>query len=127
MATPLAQTLVTALQGRMGDRDRAVSIRILGNLSLGTDWMVRKMINQGMLAGAEKSLSSGSELVLNETCWLLSNVAAGSEEDVESLLQCPRLIDQLTELLRAGGASVRKEICYIFSNMSRALEFETYF
>jgi importin subunit alpha-6/7 len=52
-----------------------------------------------------------------EACWVLSNIAAGSKAQVETLLKMDSLIKKAVELFQSDSEEVKREICHIFANI----------
>ncbi len=48
---------------------------------------------------------------------MLSNIAAGTELQVDALLKCESLIKKLVSLFETGKKDVMKQICYVFINI----------
>jgi hypothetical protein len=56
-------------------------------------------------------------VIRRETCWVLSNIAAGSKEQVEALLKLDLLVKKIVELFKIDGEDVKREICHIFASI----------
>jgi hypothetical protein len=62
------------------------------------------------------SLLSPQRTIRKETAWLLSNIAAGSPEQVAALFTKPTIVSTLIEMTRSATWEVRKEAIYAVSN-----------
>lgn len=62
------------------------SIRILGNISTGSVEQANELLNYGVLSSLERVLDHHKKVVRREACWVLSNLTAGSKNQVESIL-----------------------------------------
>jgi len=54
--------------------------------------------------------------VLKEICWSLSNVTAGSNENIESFLTHPKLLDQVYKCMKSPILEIRREATYVMTN-----------
>jgi hypothetical protein len=54
------------------------ALRILGNISTGNAEQTGVVLSNGILPRVEKLLSHQKQTIKRETCWLLSNIAAGT-------------------------------------------------
>lgn len=61
-------------------------------------------------------------MVRREACWVISNITAGSRNQVESVLARESLLKKVLNLFDEDATDVKREICYIFSNMAHAGE-----
>jgi hypothetical protein len=59
-------------------------------------------------------------VVRREACWVLSNITAGNKTQVQAVVQSESLIRRVLELFEQDGNDVKREICYIFSNMAHS-------
>jgi hypothetical protein len=96
------------------------SIRILGNISTGSAEHTNELIVNGVLDPLEKVLDHTKKVVRREASWVVSNIAAGTRFQVEALLGKESLLKLVLKLFETDGNDVRKEICYIFSNMAHS-------
>lgn len=62
-------------------------------------------------------LKSKKKEIRRQTCWTLSNLSAGNQQHVVSILKHKELIDRLLALFQGDSIDVKKEICYVFANM----------
>ncbi len=54
------------------------ALRIIGNIATGDNKQTDTILFNGVLPRLEKLLSNNKNAVRRETCWVLSNIAAGS-------------------------------------------------
>eukprot|EP01105_Mastigella_eilhardi_P001243 TRINITY_DN11522_c0_g1_i1.p1 TRINITY_DN11522_c0_g1~~TRINITY_DN11522_c0_g1_i1.p1 ORF type:complete len:239 (+),score=60.99 TRINITY_DN11522_c0_g1_i1:928-1644(+) len=97
--------------------DTAVQIaalRVLGNFITVPNGM--KQVAPLMLV-LERLLNSSKSCVTRETCWCLSNIAAGTREQVEALMASDLVVPQLVRLLGGNDMDARKEACWCLCNL----------
>lgn len=54
--------------------------------------------------------------VMKELCWALSNVTAGSAENIESFAGHPQLLEQTFTCMKSTKMEVRREATYVITN-----------
>ena len=62
------------------------SIRILGNISTGTADHTNILLAYGILEPIERVLEHHKKVVRREACWVISNIAAGNQTQVNAIL-----------------------------------------
>jgi hypothetical protein len=62
---------------------------------------------------------------LKETCWALSNVAAGSSNQIRAVVN-EGIVGRALELLRSGSLDVAKEATWLLANITEAPEHINY-
>jgi importin subunit alpha-6/7 len=67
-------------------------------------------LNNGYVCFLQKNLRK-------EACWLLSNIAAGTKEQLDSVFQYPDLLERVIEVARTDKWEVRKEALWVVANM----------
>ena len=60
------------------------------------------------------------KVVRREACWVISNITAGSSAQVSAVLNRPSIMTKVLSLFETDSNDVKREICYIFSNMAHA-------
>jgi importin subunit alpha-1 len=94
------------------------ALRILGTTSTGNEVLTQVLLDNKILDTFEELLDSKKSLVRREVCWTLSNIAAGTRPQIEMLLGREQLIDKVLMLFELDSSEVKREICYIFANMT---------
>lgn len=74
-----------------------------------------------------KNLLHEKKVIRRETCWILSNIAAGTKVQIGYLLNRKDLFSTLLELFKTDHSSVTKEIAFIYENMNLKLSNESIF
>ena len=67
-------------------------------------------------------LASSKNSIKKEGCWLLSNIAAGTETQVQRLISTPQFIESVTSVLqKEKDFAVVKEAIWVIANMFRTI------
>lgn len=103
------------------------SIRILGNISTGSVDHANELISHNILGLLLKVLDHHKKVVRRQACWVLSNITAGSKGQVQAVINAQPLMKRVLELFQMDGNDVKREVCYIFSNMSHSGDPEVIF
>lgn len=97
------------------------ALRTLGNIVSGSDTQTQAVLDAGLLQLAPTLLQNGRKSIRKETCWAISNVAAGTTAQLECLMQHREVLSLVLELMGAGGEwDVRKESVWVISNVATA-------
>ena len=59
------------------------TIRVVGNILAGDDRMTQMCIDAGAIPYLENLLASSNQMVVKETLWCLSNIAAGDVSQIQ--------------------------------------------
>jgi importin subunit alpha-1 len=62
-------------------------ITIIGNICKGTEVNTQKVIDAGLLPYLKKLVFHSKRLIKRDTCWIISNIAAGSLEQTDSVIR----------------------------------------
>lgn len=98
------------------------SIRILGNVSTGSVEHGNELLANNVLEPLEKVLEHYKKVVRREACWVISNITAGSRQQVEAVLGRNSLLQKILGMFETDSNDVKREICYVFSNMAHSGE-----
>ena len=90
----------------------------IGNLVSGNDEQTQKVLDSNVLPGLFKLLTHPKQRIRKDVCWALSNVAAGTSNQVCSLLEYdyPQGIKALLQATQEGEWEVRKEAAIVLLN-----------
>jgi hypothetical protein len=94
-------------------------VKTLGNGLSGSDDDTDRLLEAGVLDTLLAILLSDADgSVLKEAAWAVSNIAAGTEEQLQALLEKPGMVKQLVTIIRsdAYSAPVKKECAWALSN-----------
>jgi len=92
-------------------------VRIFGNFVSGTELQTQAVIDAGVFSVANELLHHARKNIRKETCWLLSNIAAGSHEQISSLLNESCIVEKVVDMAQTAEWDVRKEAIWIVSNI----------
>lgn len=107
----------------LGHEELSVSmpaLRIIGNIVSSVDRHTQAAVNSGIISALLPLLRSGKRNIRREACWAISNIAAGTHEQISTLLATPGLIQAVLEIMRCSEWHVRKEATWIICNSAAA-------
>jgi|TARA_B110000208_G_scaffold106876_1_gene132699 hypothetical protein len=93
------------------------TLRALGNIVTGSDSQTQAVLDAGAIPAFCSVLNHPKQVVRKETCWALSNVAAGTKEQVEALISVPGMMGEVVRIMGEGAYQVAKEACWILTNI----------
>ncbi len=97
------------------------ALRTLGNIVSGTAAQTQAVLDAGFLTLCPSLLQNSKKSIRKETCWAVSNVAAGTTDQLETLMQHGEVLSMVLELMGAQGEwDVRKEAVWVVSNIATA-------
>ena len=97
------------------------ALRTLGNIVSGNDFQTSEVVKANVLPLVAPLLAHARKNIRKETCWMLSNIAAGNEEQLDMLFNTPNLISSVLEQMgNATEWEVRKEASWVISNIASA-------
>jgi len=95
------------------------ALRTLGNIVSGDDSQTQAVVNADVLSQVVKIISNPKKNIRKESCWMLSNIAAGNIDQVHMLVNTPELISKVMIQLSSGSEwDVRKEAAWVVSNIA---------
>mmetsp|Transcript_30994 Transcript_30994/g.54385 ORF Transcript_30994/g.54385 Transcript_30994/m.54385 type:complete len:312 (+) Transcript_30994:723-1658(+) len=100
----------------------APALRVLGNIVTGDDEQTQAVMDAGILPQLLPLLQHPKKSLRKETCWLISNIAAGNRKQISALLNEPRLIAEVLQHLAWGQWEVREEAAWAISNLCMSKE-----
>lgn len=93
------------------------ALRTIGNIVTGNDVQTQAALDAGVLTHCAALLRSPKKSVRKETCWLVSNVAAGTAPQIARVAADRELLHLVLHQLDAGDWEVKKEASYVVSNI----------
>jgi len=94
------------------------ALRVIGNLISGNDRCTQAAVDAGALAKMVPLLSNSRKTIRREACWAISNIAAGTLEQITAMMLVPGLVQAVLMQLQAGEWAVRKEACWVIFNVA---------
>lgn len=111
--------LINSLKEGSPDTSIIPALRILGNIVSGNDQQTQAVVDSGVLPALCPLLKHPKKNIRKESCWLLSNVAAGSSLQLSQLVNTPGLVAQVLEQTSSGSEwDVRKEAAWVIANIA---------
>ncbi|KAH3723234.1 importin subunit alpha-2 [Pelomyxa schiedti] len=94
------------------------TLRAVGNIATGSNTETQAVIDAGVLPRILPLLNSPKKSVRKETCWLLSNIAAGTREQVRLIAVERGIFERIIELLldSSEAMDVREEAAFVVCN-----------
>lgn len=94
-------------------------IRIAGNISTGDQACCQLILDYNCLLVFKNILSySHNERILREVCWTISNIAAGTQKQIQKIIDTNGLIDTLVNRIIDFPISAQKEGAWIITNIA---------
>lgn len=92
------------------------SFRILGNIVSGPDELTQYALNAGFLDVLDPFLNHFSSVLRKETLWAISNILAGSPDQIETVLSRDKLLHSIMRAAKNESMAVRREACWCLGN-----------
>jgi importin subunit alpha-6/7 len=93
------------------------AVRCLGNFVTGNELQTQAVIDAGILKHLRSILSSARKVVRKEGCWLASNIAAGTQEQIDRLLRQGSVMRSIVDNALNGSWETRKEAIWAICNV----------
>jgi hypothetical protein len=96
------------------------TIRVIGNISSGNDAQTEMLISSGFLDYALTLLNNKSTNIQKDTCWALSNVCAGSSDQIDAVIRKEPdggLLSALIQIADKAKWEIRKEAAWSLANI----------
>jgi importin subunit alpha-1 len=114
-------TLIKMVKNNSTDRTFMIpTIRCLGNFVTGTDTQTDAVLRAGFLDYAMDLLDHQSKAIKKDTCWILSNIAAGTKDQINALFQnfeSNALVAKLVKCAFDAPWDIRKEAVWAICNI----------
>ncbi|XP_010513590.1 PREDICTED: importin subunit alpha-1-like [Camelina sativa] len=92
------------------------ALRTVGNIVRGDDLQTQFVINSGALPCLANLLTQNyKKSIKKQTCWTISNITAGTKEQIQVVLEA-NLIAPLVKLLQCAEFDIKKEAAWAISN-----------
>ncbi len=93
------------------------ALRTLGNIVSGNDNQTQVTLDAGILPPLTRLLHHPKKIIRKETCWALSNIAAGTVAQIGLLCGTTGLLAGVAASLAEGEWDIQKEAAWIISNL----------
>ncbi|VDM52565.1 unnamed protein product [Angiostrongylus costaricensis] len=104
---------------RDSDTLAAPALRVFGNMSTGNDELTQCVVDHGILDEIiPLSERSKSTTVVKECCWLISNVIAGTQAQIQAVIDAG-IMPFVIEVLRSGDFKCQFEASWAVSNLAQ--------
>ncbi|CUG90062.1 importin alpha homolog, putative, partial [Bodo saltans] len=101
----------------------AVVLRILGNVVTGDDHQTEAALKLGFLDVVEQlARKHAATKFRKELCWSLSNVTAGTNEQIQLVIARPRIVAFVLASLQTTEVAVAKEAAWVVANACQGIK-----
>jgi hypothetical protein len=128
LATGIASHLASLLTSSTSFELLLPVVRTVGNILSGNDGQTQRMIDAGAIPALSKILEIEQIVIWREVCWVLSNIAAGSSQQVQALFDAtPPVFPKIVELLRTStmDVEVQREALWVVVNGLESCSWES--
>ena len=113
----------------MGSTQKATimtpALRTVGNVVSGNDKCTQHAIDNNLLSVLSELIVHRKKAIRKETCWALSNITAGTKDQIRAVAEHPGLLANIIAHVRQGTEwDVRKEAAWAAANMVNSLSTE---
>lgn len=78
--------VMNLVQNAFNENIVVACLRIIGNLSCGSDQQCGHLLRMGLINSIHKLLMNKSKVIRRDVCWIYSNIASGNAEQVNELV-----------------------------------------
>lgn len=93
------------------------SLRILGNFCYCRDEITQKVIDEGLVKELKRLLSHHSTSIRKDAVWTISNIAVGSQNQIECLVE-ENIFSLLKDMAKREFNIIRKEAIWAICNLT---------
>ena len=93
-------------------------LRVLGNICAGSDVQTQVVINAGGVDVLASQLTSDVPSSRKEASWALSNIAAGTVDQIDALIKHPTVVRDVLANFTCAWPDVQKESVWTVANMT---------
>jgi len=110
------KNIVTEAQQAMDYKVYKPCLRFLGNVLSGEDTMTQIVLDAGYLDVIEPFVNHFSTAQRKEAIWSLSNILAGSHQQIEAVLSRDGLVRSLIQATSSGTQAIQQEATWCLGN-----------
>jgi len=92
-------------------------LRTLGNIVTGTDHQTQAAVEVGIVPALCAVLRHPKKTIRKEACWALSNIAAGTLDQIVALLSVPGIVEEVKRIVVEDVSPVSTEAIWIIANL----------
>lgn len=115
-STKSPRNIVTEAQQAMDHKVYKPCLRFLGNVLSGEDTMTQLVLDAGYLDIIEPFINHFSTAQRKEAIWSLSNILAGSHQQIEAVLSRDALVRSLIQATSSGTQTIQHEATWCLGN-----------
>jgi importin subunit alpha-1 len=93
------------------------TVRCLGNIVTGNAKQTEAVLNAGILDLAMDLIEHPATAIKKDTCWILSNIAAGTKKQTDALFQVNGLVKKIVQCASDAPWEIRKEAVWAVCNI----------
>lgn len=94
------------------------ALRTVGNIVSGSDEQTQAVIDAGLMPKMKGLLNNSKRTICKEACWVLSNIAAGTHQQIGLVLKTKGCMGRVVEMAISSEWEVRKEAIWVVSNVA---------
>lgn len=100
-----------------GARTMRAALRALGNIVVGNDIQTQEVLNAGLIPNLMDLFQMNAPInQLREIVWIMSNIAAGSQKQIDLLFQASEIVELFIDAFRCGDHRLNREIGWTVTN-----------
>jgi len=100
------------------------SIRVLGNITTGTDAETQMVINAGGIEALKHAMQGPYVGLRKDACWAMSNITVENIDQINQVLKAD-VIPLVCKILREDDMIVKEEATWIITNLSSVINAES--
>jgi len=117
MELDIHKQLVDILNSGAKSKILIPALRTVGNFVTGTTEQTQMVVDAGILEVCGKLLYHPRQCIRKETCWLVSNVAAGTTAQINKVIHKRSVLQNIVESSKSAEWLVRKEAIFAIANI----------
>ena len=94
------------------------ALRSIGNIVSGNDKCTQHCLDHNLLQVLSNLINHHKKAVRKETCWTLSNITAGTQQQIQQVAHFPGMLAHLIAHVRDSEWDVKKEAAWAVANMT---------
>ena len=107
---------VVALLSSPNNDVQLAALKLVGVILTGSHEQTQRVLDAGVLTCLETLLSSRSGVTRRDACWALSNITAGTPEQVQAVMAVKSIVQRLLEIIEHDDEEVLSEAAWALCN-----------